>query len=94
MTSRINYNAKIDQYMEYLRAFFKDNNLNMEIFHYTGSVLPGARLVNNNNKKSVCILCDNNKNKYKALNRFYNIIFAADITDPDIILKVFVNFDD
>ena len=94
MTSRVNYNQKIDQYMEYLRAFFKDNNLNMSIEHYSGHVLPGARLVNNNNNKSACIICDNNKNKSKALNRFYNILFAADITDPDIILKVFANFDD
>lgn len=94
MTSRVNYNQKIDQYMEYLRSFFKDNNLNMDIEHYSGHVLPGARLINNNNNKSVCIICDNNKNKAKALNRFYNILFAADITDPDIMLKVFANFDD
>lgn len=94
MTSRVNYNQKIDQYMEYLRAFFKDNNLNMSIDHYSGHVLPGAKLENNDTKKSVCITCDNNKNKAKALNRFYNILFAADITDPDIMLKVFANFDD
>ena len=94
MTSRANYNQKIDQYMEYLKAFFNDNNLNMSIEHYSGHVLPGARLVDNNNKKSVCIICDNNKNKAKSLNRFYNILFAADITDPDVMLKVFANFDD
>lgn len=94
MTSRVNYNQKIDQYMEYLRLFFKYNNVDMSIDHYTGHVLPGARLVNNDTKKSQCISFDNNKNKAKALNRFYNILFAADITDPDIILKIFVNFDD
>ena len=91
---RTNYNQKIEQYFEYLRAFFKDNNLNMSIEHYSGHVLPGARLVNNDTKKSACIICDNNKNKAKSLNRFYNILFAADVTDPDIILKVFANFDD
>ena len=48
---RTNYNQKIEQYFEYLRAFFKDNNLNMSIEHYTGHVLPGARLVNNDTKK-------------------------------------------
>lgn len=91
---RTNYNQKIEQYFECLRAFFQEHNINMSIEHYTGHVLRGARLVNNNNHKSACILCDNNKNKARALNRFYNILFAADITDPDIILKVFANFDD
>lgn len=94
MSSRVNYNAKIDQYMEYLRAFFQEHNINMSIDHYTGHVLPGAKLTNTETHKSQCISFDNNKNKAKALNRFYNILFAADITDPDIMLKVFANFDD
>lgn len=91
-TSRANYNQKIDQYMEYLRAFFKDNHLNMSIEHYSGHVLPGARLVNNDNHKSACITCDNNKNKSKALNRFYNIIFYGRYYRSGYYVKSFCEF--
>ena len=91
---RTNYNQKIEQYFEYLRAFFKENNINLEIEHFQGWRLPGAKLTNIETHNSQCISFENNKSKAKSLNRFYNILFAADITDPDIILKVFANFDD
>ena len=94
MSERVNYNAKIEQEMEYLRSFFQEHNLNMEIRHCQGWHLPGAQLTNLDTHESSAITCDTNKNKYKSLKRFYNIIWEANIADPDIILKVFANFDD
>lgn len=92
--ARVNYNAKIEQEMEYLRSFFHENNLNMEIRHCQGWHLPGAQLTNLDDHKSAAIVCDTNKNKYKSLKRFYNIIWEASITDPDKLLKIFNEFND
>ena len=88
--NRINYKEKTDREIKYAYSYLEDHNLNHIIIeYYKGHALPGLKITNLKTMDSACISFDNNKNRAKGISRFCDVIYNAQITDPDILIKVF-----
>lgn len=88
--NRINYTEKTDREIGYIHSYFKDHSLNnMVIEYYKGHALPGLKITDLETNNSACISFDNNKNRAKGISRFYDVIYNAEITDPEVLIKVF-----
>ena len=90
MTSRTNYIEKTDREIGFIYSYLEDHNLNNIIIeYYKGHALPGLKITDLKTHNSACISFDNNKNRAKGISRFCDVIYNAEITDPEVLVKVF-----